>query len=172
MDDFNPNKGAIQTRYAGRLFRSRLEARWAVYFNSLKWDWEYEYEGYNLPSGKYLPDFYFPKLNIFGEVKPFDLTPKERKKCIELSELFEDVPILLLIGTPDYSHVSTIRNGGDSIDCVPVGKGTKYYPLYYQTISTDRKEVEWFKDYFEETAEAVISANEARFEFGDYNRGI
>ena len=47
----------IQTRYAGRLFRSRLEARCAVFLDALGCKWEYEPEGYELPSGRYLPDF-------------------------------------------------------------------------------------------------------------------
>ncbi len=30
------------TKYAGVLFRSRLEARWAAFFDLLEWKWEYE----------------------------------------------------------------------------------------------------------------------------------
>lgn len=48
---------AIQTRYAGYHFRSRLEARWAVFLDHLGVEWLYEPEGYSLPSGPYLPDF-------------------------------------------------------------------------------------------------------------------
>ena len=49
---------AIQTRYNGYLFRSRLEARWAVFFNTLGLKWEYEPEGFDLGDGVYyLPDF-------------------------------------------------------------------------------------------------------------------
>lgn len=48
----------IQTRYEGYYFRSRLEARWAVLFNTLQLDWRYEPNGYSLPSGPYLPDFF------------------------------------------------------------------------------------------------------------------
>jgi hypothetical protein len=48
---------AIETRYAGRLFRSRLEARCAVFLTALGCKWEYEPEGFELPSGYYLPDF-------------------------------------------------------------------------------------------------------------------
>lgn len=48
---------AIETHYAGCRFRSRLEARWAVFFNTLKWDWQFEPEGFQLDSGWYLPDF-------------------------------------------------------------------------------------------------------------------
>lgn len=37
---------AIDTRYRGYLFRSRLEARWAVYFDAIGLRWEYEREGF------------------------------------------------------------------------------------------------------------------------------
>jgi hypothetical protein len=48
----------IQTRYADCHFRSRLEARWAVFFDSLGIPWQYEPEGFNLgEAGAYLPDF-------------------------------------------------------------------------------------------------------------------
>lgn len=48
----------IETRYAGYRFRSRLEARWGVFFNALGLSWEYEPEGFVLDDGThYLPDF-------------------------------------------------------------------------------------------------------------------
>lgn len=48
----------IETIYNSYRFRSRLEARWAVFFNALGVEFEYEPEGFVLPSGKYyLPDF-------------------------------------------------------------------------------------------------------------------
>lgn len=59
---------AIETRYKGYRFRSRLEARWAVFFDALGLDWEYEPEGYVLPDGtKYLPDFYAD--GVYIEIK-------------------------------------------------------------------------------------------------------
>ena len=65
---------AIETRYAGRLFRSRREARWAILFDELELDWRYEPEGYVLPGNvHYLVDF---ELRLGGgrvqyvEVKP------------------------------------------------------------------------------------------------------
>ena len=72
---------AIQTEYRGYLFRSRLEVRWAVFFDACGVDWEYEPEGYDLGNGLYyLPDFllhgvtinhgYFKKnCDIYVEVK-------------------------------------------------------------------------------------------------------
>jgi len=50
---------AIETHYKGYRFRSRLEARWAVFFDALGIEWEYETEGFDLGKwGKYLPDFW------------------------------------------------------------------------------------------------------------------
>ncbi len=66
---------AIQTRYAGCHFRSRLEARWAVFFDALGISWEYEPQGYQHEPWadgtvwRYLPDFYLPDLGCFVEVK-------------------------------------------------------------------------------------------------------
>lgn len=62
---------AIETSYKGYRFRSRLEARWAVFFDALGIKWEYEKEGYDLGAyGYYLPDFYLPEAESFIEVKP------------------------------------------------------------------------------------------------------
>lgn len=48
---------AIETRYAGHRFRSRLEARWAVFFDCLKIPWRYEVQGHVVDGRAYLPDF-------------------------------------------------------------------------------------------------------------------
>lgn len=72
---------AIQTKYKGYCFRSRLEARWAVYFDSLGIEWVYEPEGFELGDGvRYLPDFWIPSLDCFIEVKPGKTEAKVRKK--------------------------------------------------------------------------------------------
>ena len=49
---------AIETQYAGVRFRSRLEARWALFFDACHAPWVYEREAFALPSGNYLPDFW------------------------------------------------------------------------------------------------------------------
>lgn len=60
----------IETYYNGYRFRSRLEARWAVFFDALGVKYEYEPEGFQLSDGSaYLPDFYLPAFNYFIEVK-------------------------------------------------------------------------------------------------------
>lgn len=60
----------IQTYYKGYHFRSRLEARWAVFFDALGIEWEYEPEGFRLPSGRmYLPDF---RIKCYGKRGGYD----------------------------------------------------------------------------------------------------
>lgn len=59
----------IETVYKGYRFRSRLEARWAVFFDALELQWQYEPEGYQLLSRKYLPDFWLPESHDIIEIK-------------------------------------------------------------------------------------------------------
>lgn len=51
---------AIETKYNGFNFRSRLEARWAIFFDMIGLKYEYEVEGYEMNGVRYLPDFYIP----------------------------------------------------------------------------------------------------------------
>lgn len=62
----------IETIYNGYRFRSRLEARWAVFFDTLGIQYEYEPEGFKLSDGTmYLPDFYLPAFDYYVEIKGF-----------------------------------------------------------------------------------------------------
>lgn len=79
---------AIQTHYNGYHFRSRLEARWAVFFDTLGLKYEYEKEGYKneLNGIMYLPDFWLPETECYVEVKG-NMTENEAEK---LSEFLSD----------------------------------------------------------------------------------
>lgn len=73
MTTVSPIK-AIETEYKGYRFRSRLEARWAVFFDAIGMEFQYEHQGYEkeIYEGKvyrYLPDFYLPSLKMHAEVK-------------------------------------------------------------------------------------------------------
>jgi hypothetical protein len=74
----------IETSYKGYRFRSRLEARWAVFFDALGMEWAYERQGYRLPSGLYLPDFWFPHEIFHVEIKPVAPTEQELKLAQDL----------------------------------------------------------------------------------------
>jgi hypothetical protein len=116
------------TNYRGYEFRSRLEARWAVFFDAAGIKFHYEYQDFILPSGRYLPDFYLPEFEggCYAEVKPdrgFALD--ERQKCRELCEVTRR-PVLMLEGPPDFKctryfdfHEPTSNQptcGGDDIE--------------------------------------------------------
>ena len=61
---------ALPTWYGGICFRSKLEASWAKYLDSIGVKWIYEPQGYELSSGAwYLPDFYLPEADAYLEVK-------------------------------------------------------------------------------------------------------
>lgn len=102
---------AIPATYNGIKFRSRTEARWAVFFDALGVRWEYEHEGYQLPSGWYLPDFWLPEVNggIFVEIKPEREATRE-----EIRKLFEVVvatrlPAVMFHGSPGDGHAGHVN---------------------------------------------------------------
>jgi hypothetical protein len=94
---------SIETEYNGYKFRSRLEARWAIFFDALGIKYEYEPEGYILPDGsKYLPDFYLPDDNLFFEIKGL-MNKKDFRKTAMFAKYAD-----ILIGRSDFSFYSPI----------------------------------------------------------------
>src|SRR5215469_15225967 len=57
ISERRPRIRPIDTEYDGRRFRSRLEARWAVFFNALNIKFLYEDQGFDIDGEAYLPDF-------------------------------------------------------------------------------------------------------------------
>src|SRR6266581_5789219 len=87
----------IETFYNGHRFRSRLEARWAVFYHTLGIEYLYENEGYNLDGTWYLPDFYLPKQDCFIEIKS-QLPTKEEQKKTELLALYTGKTVFTFFG--------------------------------------------------------------------------
>jgi len=109
MNDLKP----IETVYNGYRFRSRLEARWAVFFDVLNIQYEYELEGFELPeqAGRYLPDFWLPQHEIHVEVKPHhDLSRSDIRKLV-LFAADGDSPTLLIVGSPTAEHMYLLGRG-------------------------------------------------------------
>ena len=115
----------IQTRYKGYNFRSRLEARWAIFFDLIGFKWEYETEGYDLGRvGYYLPDFVVSTLNnrkYVYEIKPRDSAEGEEK----LKLLTKDHEIFyygcVLHGDPVDAILNHVLNG-EFIICPRCGR--------------------------------------------------
>lgn len=99
----------IQTSYNGYNFRSRLEARWAVAFDAMGIEYEYEPEGFTLADGtSYLPDFKLLNVRhrgadewgpLFVEVKG-QMSPADLKKI----SLFEE-PIIVIGAIPPIGNI-------------------------------------------------------------------
>lgn len=112
---------AIQTEYNFLKFRSRIEARWAYLFDLLNVKYEYEKEGYQLPSGKYLPDFWLPVNQHWVEIKGECPNTKDQKLAAELAIATKHNVILLWGDIPngsfetDSAYISfPVQNGWDN----------------------------------------------------------
>lgn len=75
---------AKPTRYKGILFRSALEAKWASFFDQFGVRWRYEPRAFKVTLGGYLPDFYFPVLGMWAEVKPAKLDKEAMMKIMDV----------------------------------------------------------------------------------------
>lgn len=89
----------IQTHYKGFRFRSRLEARWAVFLDALDACWSYEREGFDLSGTWYLPDFWVDDWNSWIEIKGTAASEEEARKCQLLAQA-SGRHVLLLSGEP------------------------------------------------------------------------
>ena len=90
---------AIKTTYNDITYRSRLEAKYAVFFTLLGIEFEYEPEGYEFDNGQmYLPDFYLPRLKLFVEIKP--RLPIPEWQLSKIISFAKGLPIILLVGNP------------------------------------------------------------------------
>ncbi len=114
---------AIETIYKGYRFRSRLEARWAVFFDSLNIAWDYEKEGFDIGGQWYLPDFWLPEFGLWVEIKPFDKAKiHPNQEWIDLITKFRDAGVgaIVLLRDPDvYGHLrcwDTTDSSGGSCD--------------------------------------------------------
>lgn len=177
---------SIDTCYKGYKFRSRLEARWAVFFDSLGIKWEYEKEGFEFEGGiRYLPDFWLPEVEAWAEVKAEEFNEEDRRKAYLLVK-GTGFKLFKLIGVPEKKRIYSIELD----DCFKTGigdlddgimEGYAYilsnYHNYPRTEGrfyaepSDNEIEEGFKD----TEEASNQAKSIRFEFnggkdGDTNR--
>lgn len=152
---------AIETRYKGYRFRSRLEARWAVFFDTMgsTWTWEYEPEGFDLNGLWYLPDFWFPKLRAWGEVKGREeldeaFWKSEEGEKISSLAFYSQRPVMVFcsLGAP-----ITYVKPSDKLDDVPPGA------VVVQILTIEPEAPGAISVH----AHALATARAARFEHGE-----
>ena len=151
---------AIETCYNGYRFRSRLEARWAVFFDALGVKYEYEPEGFELDDGTwYLPDF---RVKCYGkrgdfDNEPFDLYIEVKGRMTEEdahqirafsrtvdlwdteheNSYYENiVPVLIVGSIPDARNVYDVTDS-DCLGNYDRMDGVEIYPYNYETIDGD-----------------------------------
>jgi hypothetical protein len=180
---------AIQTEYQGYKFRSRLEARWAVFFENLGIKWLYEPEGFVLSdSTRYLPDFLLPDISIdfikkngiYLEVKP------EAVKYDNKWELFSEttnIPIMLIGDIPYpfleaggcyepfyWPHIGDLADGPYLFcECKKCGKIGLHFDGRSVRIDCSC-EITGNKEYNYDSykiQESYKKARQARFEYGE-----
>lgn len=171
----------IETVYKGYRFRSRLEARWAVYFDAIGISWEYEKEGYDLGDGLfYLPDFWLPQVKMWAEVKPAEFSEGD---ILKIERLVRGTlhSCLLLSGLPTlktYEAVDPVEPYEPTLrpfDLIrldylltmyhdyPIQEG-RFYCMPGETLDTEN---DFYLNGFGDMPPAVQAALSARFEHGE-----
>lgn len=150
---------AIETRYKGYRFRSRLEARWGVFFDALGIEWKYEPEGFELADGtRYLPDFWvwlrsseYSGAGYWIEIKGNDPTTEEVKKAQMLACGSGHMCIVLSGEIGEHVALTFETNGAVSVVLQPRIIGSEF--------------TRWAG--LEDIASAFAAARGARFEHGE-----
>lgn len=167
---------AIQTEYKGYLFRSRLEARWAVFFDAMGIEWEYEPEGIVLSDGtNYLPDFYLPHFHCYFEVKRRSIkgTPEEERAISKISngEYTDSWAGMICFGDPMdddlYIFCQEMDDGGGGSYENPVTIG--FHPETHEPYLfayNDRRDRTFFTHFGEDMEDSYIPM--VTHEYGTY----
>lgn len=110
---------AIPTTYKGINFRSRLEARWAAFFDLLGWRWEYEPEDLN----GWIPDFVLfdqcGQREVLVEVKPIRELGEESRAAMAKYAASGDDRFCLFLGLGPVNLLDRVCAGWLAEDLVP-----------------------------------------------------
>lgn len=169
----------IETVYNGYRFRSRTEARWAVFFDTLEIPYQYEVEGFELDGcGRYLPDFYLSPIGFdpdepgyyrdgcWVEVKGSSPSQEDIAKVRALCAARQQFGFIL-VGNPGRSKVIYVPEKGDvehfseeGVDAI-----TPHF-LWLVCGFICRSNLTWPLNH-DDVEPAVKAAMSARFEFGE-----
>lgn len=169
---------AIQTKYAGCRFRSRLEARWAVFFDAMGYKWEFEPQGYVLKDyGPYLPDFWLPQFRLWVEVKGEE-SQGDLDKITALAVEHKSAGVLV-VGLPALNHYPgsvwcPYANGSELIGFFTLDDKVEGHPVFRDWDSVTCQACHYGNSHWQSRdfygskyLKAIEAATSARFEFGE-----
>lgn len=170
----------IETCYHGCRFRSRAEARWAVFFDAAGARWDYEPQGFEVDGVAYLPDFrvWIDGRPLWVEVKG-EMTVEDAMKLERFA--FEE-PILILPPPPkarsireldDLTLDMFLHRPQEWVDISPFSI-LSHVRKIHMVPGVDVKGRLWLFDYSNksrrdelQTLRAYLEASWARFEHGE-----
>lgn len=124
----------IETIYNGYKFRSRLEARWAVFFDTLYIKYEYEKEGFDIDGIWYLPDFYLPDYSCWVEIKPDSFVFGSDAKINAFAKATKD-KFLLICGIPKIDRDYFLKDNAEyaryTVRLLSIGKMYDHWEMDY-----------------------------------------
>jgi hypothetical protein len=146
----------IPTWYNGIQFRSRLEARWAIFFERIGIRADYECEGFEITQSRmrYLPDFYLPVVRMYAEVKPIGDPFTKANAFVDAT----NSELICLAGPPDFKLYDKLPDGDVSLD---IHDGQGYYwdeSRFYANLSFDVTP-EYFSCQYHAAVEAARRTN-------------
>lgn len=179
---------AIPTTYRGCRFRSRLEARWAVFFDHLGIGWQYEPQGYLVGANRpYLPDFLL-ECGTWVEVKGTEdqldhrLMRESALDLPQMSATGEPGPKLLVLGPVPIPYVDAVPGDHGWLGLTPDGRDDEILFGTYGFGRWNRHRRPWWwgertsegrwllpahDEWEPDTTAAYAAANGARFEHGE-----
>jgi len=174
------NIQAIETEYKGYRFRSRLEARWAVFFDEAGICWEYEKEGFEFDDMRYLPDFYLPESNVWVEIKGEMPGGAEMEKLRRFGEMkcVNGTRFRMMVGPiPDLCEAPEIT-ALSAIPCMLFSPSKELTPVAEQLYGIELVDGAYLMGAFiygiwvpnkptEVLRTALLKARQARFEHGE-----
>lgn len=177
---------AIPANYRGCRFRSRLEARWAIFFDEMGIGWQYEPQGFTIGGRPYLPDFLL-ECGTWVEVKGTEdqldhqLMRNAARSLPAMPATDERGPRLLILGPipvqyetvpGDYGWLGLDLDGrGDELLFHTYGFGRFFRHRRPWLLGERTGDGPWLRPSFLEweygCLEAYTAASGARFEHGE-----
>jgi hypothetical protein len=154
---------SIETVYKDIPFRSRLEARWAIFWDTLKVPYEYEPKKFDFGEIRYIPDFWLPNQQKWVEIKGQMPNDIEIKKAQLLAQETQN-DVAILSGLVRFDTFSCNYCEGSHYITIPSGVGITYFWGKKGTMNHVHMQIDEFNFIF---LEREVKTNDLHVAFAD-----